>query len=285
MSRYIVSRLSDFRGPQALRREAGMEMPGSWEPSVPSKGARPQGAWHEDAGIEGTVHPPGWNPGPGYGGDGVFAGGWTVSTVPVQELGRRVARFLAISALAGLAAVAGLVTLAVVAFQHGGTLAALLVLLGVPALRGLAGGRAARGGHALAEPGDLGGARRPGGPGVLADGPAGAPALASGADRRPQRHHQVAERGARLAFRAGVPGVLRAVALAVIAGERDQRGPGRAGELEPDRRGPGRALPAGHGLAVFAGGRVPGRPGRGRRRGDPVEQVVRVECDRWLVAV
>jgi len=64
----------------------------------------------------------------------VFAGGWTVSTVPVQELGRRVARFLAISALAGLAAVAGLVTLAVVAFQHGGTLAALLVLLGVPAL-------------------------------------------------------------------------------------------------------------------------------------------------------
>src|SRR5262249_62412819 len=85
--------------------------------------------------------------------------------------------------------------------------------------RGLAGGRAARGRHALAEPGDLGGARRPGGPGVLADGPAGAPALASGADRRPQRHHQVAERGARLAFRAGVPGVLRAVALAVIAGE------------------------------------------------------------------
>jgi len=52
----------------------------------------------------------------------------------VQELGRRVARFLAISALAGLAAVAGLITLAVVTFQHGGTLAALLVLLGVPAL-------------------------------------------------------------------------------------------------------------------------------------------------------
>ena len=111
-----------------------MEMPGSWEPSVPSQGARPQRAWHEDAGIEGTVHPPGWNPGPGYGGDGVFAGGWTISTVPVQELGRRVARFLAISALAGLAAVAGLITLAVVTFQHGGTLAALLVLLGVPAL-------------------------------------------------------------------------------------------------------------------------------------------------------
>src|SRR5215468_5245223 len=108
-----------------------MEMPGSWEPSVPSKGARPQGAWHEDAGIEGTMHPPGWNPGPGYGGDGVFAGGWTVSTVPVQELGRRVARFLAIGALAGLAAVAGLITLAVVTFQHGGTLAALLVTLGL----------------------------------------------------------------------------------------------------------------------------------------------------------
>src|SRR5262249_9311208 len=116
-----------------------MEMPGSWEPSVPSQGARPQGAWHEDAGIEGTVHPPGWNPGPGYGGDGVLAGGGTVSTVPVQELGRRVARFLAISALAGLAAVAGLITLAVVTFRHGGTLAALLVLLGVPALLGTLG--------------------------------------------------------------------------------------------------------------------------------------------------
>jgi hypothetical protein len=109
-----------------------MDMSGGWEPGALDQGAPNHGARREDAGIEGTVYPPGWNP--GLGGDGGFAGEWTVSTVPVQELGRRVARFLAIGALTGLAALAGLITLAVLAFQHGGTLAALLVLLGVPAL-------------------------------------------------------------------------------------------------------------------------------------------------------
>lgn len=111
-----------------------MDMSGGSEPGVPNQGAPTHRAWHKDAGIEGTVHPPGWNPGPGFGQDGVYAGEWTVSTVPVRELGRRVARFLAIGALAGLAALAGLIALVVLAFQHGGTLAALLVLLGVPAL-------------------------------------------------------------------------------------------------------------------------------------------------------
>ena len=103
-----------------------MDVSGSWEPGVPDRGAQARGAWREDAGIQGTVYPPGWNPGPGFGEDEGFAGEWTVSTVPVHELGRRVARLLA--------AFAGLITLAVLAFQHGGTLAALLVLLGVPAL-------------------------------------------------------------------------------------------------------------------------------------------------------
>jgi hypothetical protein len=111
-----------------------MDRSGGWELGVPDRDARAQGAWREDEEIQGTVYPPGWNPGPGLGGDGGFAGEWTVSTVPVRELGRRVARFLAIGALAGLAALAGLITLAVLAFQQGGTLAALLVLLGVPAL-------------------------------------------------------------------------------------------------------------------------------------------------------
>ena len=111
-----------------------MDVSGSWEPGALNQGAPNHGAWREDAGIEGTVYPPGWNSGLGFGDDGGFAGEWTVSTVPVQELGRRVARVLAIGALTGLAALAGLITLAVLAFQQGGTLAALLVLLGVPAL-------------------------------------------------------------------------------------------------------------------------------------------------------
>ena len=96
-----------------------MDMSGSWEPGALNQGSRNHGAWREDAGIEGTVYPPGWNPGPGFGGDGGFDGDWTVATVAARELGRRVARFFAIGALA---------------FQQGGTLAALLVLLGVPAL-------------------------------------------------------------------------------------------------------------------------------------------------------
>jgi hypothetical protein len=111
-----------------------MNVSGGWEPDVPTLGARAHGAWREDAGIEGTVYPPGWNPGPGFGTDGGFAGDWTVATVAARELGRRVARFFAIGALAGLAGLAGLIALAVLAFQQGGTLAALLVLLGVPVL-------------------------------------------------------------------------------------------------------------------------------------------------------
>ena len=111
-----------------------MDMSGSWEPGVPDQGARTHGAWRDDARIEGTVHPPGWNSGPGFGGEGGFDGDWTVATAAARELGRRVARFFAIGALAGVAALAGLITLAVLAFQQGGTLAALLVLLGVPAL-------------------------------------------------------------------------------------------------------------------------------------------------------
>src|SRR5215470_14612341 len=111
-----------------------MDVSGGWEPGEPGKGAPAHGAWRDDAGIEGTVYPPGWNPGPGFGEDGGFAGDWTVATVAARELGRRIARVLAIGALTGLAALAGLITLAVLAFQQGGTLAALLVLLGVPAL-------------------------------------------------------------------------------------------------------------------------------------------------------
>ena len=111
-----------------------MDVSGSWEPAVPNGGARAHGGWRDDAGIEGTVYPPGWNPGPGFGGDAGFDGDWTVATAAARELGRRVARFFVIGALAGVAALAGLITLAVLAFQQGGTPAALLVLLGVPAL-------------------------------------------------------------------------------------------------------------------------------------------------------
>jgi hypothetical protein len=111
-----------------------MDMSGGWEPGALNQGAPNPGAWRDDAGIEGTVCSPGWNPGSGVGPDGTFGGDWTVATVAARELGRRVARVLAIGALTGLAALAGLITLAVLAFQHGGALAALLVLLGVPAL-------------------------------------------------------------------------------------------------------------------------------------------------------
>jgi len=111
-----------------------MDMPGGWEPGVPNQGARNHGAWRQDAGTEGVEPSAVWNPGSGVGPDGTFDGDWMVATAAARELGRRVARVLAIGALTGLAALAGLITLAVLAFQHGGTLAALLVLLGVPAL-------------------------------------------------------------------------------------------------------------------------------------------------------
>jgi len=53
--------------------------------------------------------------------------------VAARTLARRVLRFLLLSALAGLAVVAGLIALAVAAWPHG-LLAVLLVLLAVPVL-------------------------------------------------------------------------------------------------------------------------------------------------------
>jgi hypothetical protein len=111
-----------------------MDVSGGWVPDVPNQGARAHGAWRQDAGPEGMAPSAVWGPGSGAGPDGVFDGDWTVATVAARELGRRVARFFAIGALAGLAGLAGLITLAVLAFQQGGMLAALVVLLGVPAL-------------------------------------------------------------------------------------------------------------------------------------------------------
>ena len=111
-----------------------MSMSGGWGSGVPGQGARTYGAWRQDAGTEGVEPSAVWGPGSGVGPDGVFDGDWTVATVAARELGRRVARFFAIGALAGLAGLAVLITLAVLAFQQGGTLAALLVLLGVPVL-------------------------------------------------------------------------------------------------------------------------------------------------------
>jgi hypothetical protein len=111
-----------------------MDVSGGWVPDVPNQGAHAYGAWHQGAGAEGVEPTAVWGPGSGVGPDGVFDGDWTVATAAARELGRRVARFFAIGALAGLAALAGLIALAVLAFQQGGTLAALVVLLGVPAL-------------------------------------------------------------------------------------------------------------------------------------------------------
>jgi len=100
-----------------------MDMSGGWELDVPDQGARAHGAWREGARTEGVEPSAVWSPGSGVGPDGTFDGDWTVATVAARELGRRVARVLAIGALTGLAALAGLITLAV-----------LLVLLGIPAL-------------------------------------------------------------------------------------------------------------------------------------------------------
>ena len=111
-----------------------MDMSGGWELDVPDQGARAHGAWREGARTEGVEPSAVWSPGSGVGPDGTFDGDWTVATVAARELGRRVARVLAIGALTGLAALAGLITLAVLAFQHSGTLAALHVLLGITAL-------------------------------------------------------------------------------------------------------------------------------------------------------
>jgi len=60
-------------------------------------------------------------------------GDWTVATVAARTLARRVLRFLLLSALAGFAVAAGLVTLAVAVWPHS-VLAVILVLLAVPVL-------------------------------------------------------------------------------------------------------------------------------------------------------
>ncbi len=109
-----------------------MDKSGSWEPGAPEKRVWTQSAWHGAPADHGSKNREGWNSGTGYGGDGVFAGEWTVSTMAVHELRRRINRFLAISASIGLAFVAGLVALGVVVFQHGGALAVLLMVLAVP---------------------------------------------------------------------------------------------------------------------------------------------------------
>lgn len=107
-----------------------MDRSGSWEPGAPEKRVWTQSAWHGDPVDQGPWHQGTSNPG----GDRVFAGEWTVSTVAVQRLRRRILRFLAVSALAVLAFVAGLAALGVVVFQHGGALAVLLMVLAAPVL-------------------------------------------------------------------------------------------------------------------------------------------------------
>jgi hypothetical protein len=57
-----------------------------------------------------------------------------MTSVQMHELRRRIVRFLAVTALAGFALLAGLVALAVVVFQHAGALAVLLALLALPVL-------------------------------------------------------------------------------------------------------------------------------------------------------
>src|SRR5205807_1031494 len=101
--------------------EAGMDRLGNGEAGAPERRPWTQGPWHDDswhgatadqAQSQGT-----WN-GAGFG-DGVFAGDWAVATVAARNLARRVLRFLLLSALAGLAVVAGLIALAVAVWPHG----------------------------------------------------------------------------------------------------------------------------------------------------------------------
>jgi hypothetical protein len=106
-----------------------MDRPGSWEPGTPER-ASARGPWDEGTVHEGTVYTGTWEPGAG---DGAFVGDWAVATTAARSLARRVFRFLALSALAGLAVVAGLAALAVAVWPHG-LLAVLLVLLAVPVL-------------------------------------------------------------------------------------------------------------------------------------------------------
>src|SRR6266702_4199457 len=110
------------------------------EPGAPEQRPWTQGPWHDDswhgptadqARSQGTWQQGTWE-GAGFG-DGVLAGDWTVATVAARNLARRVLRFLLVSALAGLAVVAGLIALAVAVWPHG-VLAVLLVLLAIPVL-------------------------------------------------------------------------------------------------------------------------------------------------------
>jgi hypothetical protein len=115
-----------------------MDRSGSWDAGTPEPRPWTQGPWHDD-----SWHAPhvdrsqdAWNQGPWPGagfGDGTFIGDWTVATVAARTLARRVLRFVLMSALTGLAIVAGLIALAVAVWPHG-FLAALLVLLAVPVL-------------------------------------------------------------------------------------------------------------------------------------------------------
>ena len=115
-----------------------MDRSEGWEAGAPAHPAWTQGPWHGDAtgqgpADQGTWHQGPWNPGPGFGGDSVYVGDWTVTTAAARSLARRVLRYLLLSAVAGFAVVAGLIALAVLAWPHG-LLAVFLVLLAVPVL-------------------------------------------------------------------------------------------------------------------------------------------------------
>jgi len=109
-----------------------------WAAGAPDHHAWTQGPWHGDTtgqgpADQGTWQQGPWSPGPGFGGDDVYAGDWTVTPAAARTLARRVVRVLLLSAVAGFAVVAGLIALAVLAWPHG-LLAVLLVLLAVPVL-------------------------------------------------------------------------------------------------------------------------------------------------------
>lgn len=104
---------------------------GPWHAAPADQGARSRGAGYEGPADQGTWQQGPWPAGTGFG-DGVY-GDWTVATVAVRDLARRVVRFLLLSVLAGFAIGAGLIALAVAAWPHG-VLAVLLVLLAVPVL-------------------------------------------------------------------------------------------------------------------------------------------------------
>jgi hypothetical protein len=123
-----------------------MDSSESWEQGTPERRPWTQGPWHgdpadqgsssrgrgyRDPADQGTWTQGPWDSGTGFG-DGVY-GDWTVATVAVQTLARRMLRFLLLFVLAGFAVVAGLIALAVSVWPHG-VLAVFLVLLAVPVL-------------------------------------------------------------------------------------------------------------------------------------------------------